>query len=495
MAKAVLGLVATVAALALAPAAWGLNPPHIYWSDRAADTIGIANADGTGINDNFIGGANIPEDLSVDGQYIYWINTGNGTIGRASINGTGPKQNFITGASFPQGLAVNDSHIYWTNVDTNSIGAANLDGSGASQSFITGASSPSGVAVDSQHIYWSNSGNGTIGRANLDGTGVDQSFITGLSSLDDLAVDSQHIYWTGVSTLGEANLDGTAVKQSFITGADNAAGVAVDGQRIYWSNFSSGTVSAAELGGPLINRSLITVPVSGHPSGVAVSVPIAQVSPPTPFPSTPDGTLSQPETVTISNSGQADLSINSLSLAGSNASDYIISSNGCLGSVAPGQSCQLMIRFAPQAEGTRSAVVQIASNDFANSPDDVPLSGTGGAVPPGPVGGAGSPGPTGSVGTQAQAAKIELLSCRKARHHRRIVTKCAGRVVSGSIKFTAATPATVRRGRAVYASGVGVQLGGGAMEFVLSVLRPLRDGRYVLVLGHRRMKITVGRAS
>ena len=62
------------------------------------------------------------------------------TIGRANLDGTGVNQNFITGASDPNGVAVDANHVYWANYVTNAIGRANLDGTGVNQSFITGAS-------------------------------------------------------------------------------------------------------------------------------------------------------------------------------------------------------------------------------------------------------------------------------------------------------------------------------------------------------------------
>jgi virginiamycin B lyase len=38
--------------------------------------------------------------------HIYWANFGTGTIGEANLNGTGVNQNFITGADCPIGVAV-----------------------------------------------------------------------------------------------------------------------------------------------------------------------------------------------------------------------------------------------------------------------------------------------------------------------------------------------------------------------------------------------------
>jgi HYDIN/CFA65/VesB-like, Ig-like domain len=513
---------AMLAWLAFCPAASAFSPPRIYWADRGADTIGTAGADGTAVHENFIVGATMPLDMAVDGQHIYWVNGGNGTIARANLDGEGVNERFIPGAASPEGIAVDSQHIYWTNVDTNTIGEANLDGTGVDQSFIRHATTPTGVAVDGRHVYWANDGNGTIGRANLDGTGIDQSFVTGVSGPAELAVDGQHIYWSGPTTIGEANLDGTGVNNSLV-GATNPFGLALDGQRIYWTEVSASKISGAELNGPLINRSLVTVPNNGNPFGVAVSVPVAHVDPVNPFATTAQGTLSVPETVTISNTGQADLSIDALSLAGPDPGDFPVTSNGCLAPISPGQSCQLTIGFAPQTEGSRSATLEIASNDFANSPHDVPLSGTavapaGPSNPNGPTGsqgqqgtaaGTGTGGSTGgtggstggtggstvgtggTTGLPGASAKIELLTCTVVRRHRHAVRKCRGRAVSGDLRFTSGAQATLTRGRRTYAAGVGAQLDQDTIELVVRELRPVRPGPYTLTLHRRRITVDV----
>ncbi len=236
-----------------------VDSAHIYWTSAAGTTIGRANLDGTGADASFISGADGPAGVAVDSAHIYWANCGGiadqgcsgntvgTTIGRANLDGTGVNEDFITGASAPCGIAVDSGHIYWANLGPGAtgttIGRANLDGTGVNEDFITGASAPCGIAVDSGHIYWANAGNSsvtgtTIGRANLDGTGVDQSFITGADGPCGVAVDGQHIYWANYgpdhlggfgTAIGRANLDGTGVNQSFIFTTDATCGVAVDG--------------------------------------------------------------------------------------------------------------------------------------------------------------------------------------------------------------------------------------------------------------------------
>jgi hypothetical protein len=139
--------------------------------------------------------------------------------------------------------------------------------------------------------------------------------------------------------------------------------------------------------------------------------------------------------LTISNPGRRDLSLSGLSFTGPDPGDFVISSNSCLGNVAPGESCQLTISFAPQAPGSRTATLQIATDDYANSPLQVSLSGTGGSLPQGPTGPQGN---TGAAGTPGPAGKVELITCRtvvkKIHGKRRKINKCNARQVSGTIK-------------------------------------------------------------
>ena len=396
-------IVCAVASIAV-PAAQASTQPLLFWTNTATGAIGAANLDGSAATQAFITGGSDSEGIAVDGNHLYWTNSDN-TIGEANLDGGAVNQSFVS-ASFPQGVAVDTQHIYWTS-GNGTIGEANLDGAAVTPDFINGADDPFGIAVDSQHIYWANLTSGTIAEANLDGTGVNESFITGASDPLGVAVNGQHIYWTnGNGTIGEANLDGTGVNQSFITGADSPQGVAVAGQQIYWTN-GNGTIGEANLDGTDVTQSLVTG--AQAPSGVAVlaAAPAAQAqvmpAAPTAFPSTPQGELSPPLTLTITDSGNLPLSLSALTFQGLDAGDFIVGSNGCLAAINPGSGCQLTVNFVPHGQGARTAMLQIASNDPASSPLSVPLSGTGGPPSQGPTGPQGPAGPLGPAGPTGAA--------------------------------------------------------------------------------------------
>ena len=250
--------------------------PHIYWTNTATDTIGVATLDGSTIDDSEITGANAAVGLAFDARYIYWSNAGDGSIARARLDGKAVNETFISGAqgglTGGAGVAVDGRHIYWADPFGNTIGRANLDGSGADPSFITGADAPVGLTVRGHHIYWTNHGDGTIAEASVNGTSVDESLITGAGNPLGVAVDGQFIYWSNEATnaIGRANLDGSGADQSFITAANHPRAVDVHGPYIYWSSLP-GTIGRANLDGSAATESFLAI---GHPIiDMAVSPP------------------------------------------------------------------------------------------------------------------------------------------------------------------------------------------------------------------------------
>jgi hypothetical protein len=143
-----------------------VNANHLYWTSfkqlGSATTIGRANLNGTDVNQQFITGTSNASGIAISGPYIYWTNYGptaayatsssvpRTTIGRANLNGTGVNENFITGTHAGCGLVIAAGRIYWANdvpIGNGTIGSANLDGTDANENFIPGAGAPCGLAV------------------------------------------------------------------------------------------------------------------------------------------------------------------------------------------------------------------------------------------------------------------------------------------------------------------------------------------------------------
>jgi hypothetical protein len=95
------------------------------------------------------------------------------------------------------------------------------------------------------------------------------------------------------------------------------------------------------------------------------------------------GTTSAAQSVTVANTGDASLFINSAATRGADPLDFTEVNDGCSGlTLAPGTSCSVSITFSPTASGTRSGTL-IVTDNAANSPQTAPLTGTGtGTNPP-----------------------------------------------------------------------------------------------------------------
>ena len=120
----------------------------------------------------------------------------------------------------------------------------------------------------------------------------------------------------------------------------------------------------------------LVAPVSAESTA---SEPVVSLSPTSlSFGNQQVNTTSAVRVVTLHNSGNAALTINSIGLSGSNSGDFH-QQNTCPSSsstLAAGASCTISVTFTPSAEGSRSASLTITDN-ASGSPQSVALSGTG----------------------------------------------------------------------------------------------------------------------
>ena len=94
------------------------------------------------------------------------------------------------------------------------------------------------------------------------------------------------------------------------------------------------------------------------------------------FPSQLINTTSSPLTLTLTNTGQAALTIASIMKAGPNSSDYTITSNTCGSTLDAGKKCTVTVTFTPSALGLRSASL-VVSDNACSSPHTIPMTGKG----------------------------------------------------------------------------------------------------------------------
>jgi hypothetical protein len=115
-------------------------------------------------------------------------------------------------------------------------------------------------------------------------------------------------------------------------------------------------------------------PISGtgvNPQFPSVALSVSSLS----FGSQAVNTASDAQTVSVTNTGNANLNIRSLVVTGQSPRSYP-SSNNCGSQLAAGASCQVRVRFNPLVAQASSAAVTI-TDDAPNSPQKIMLSGTG----------------------------------------------------------------------------------------------------------------------
>jgi hypothetical protein len=282
----------------------------------------------------------------------------------------------------------------------------------------------------------------------------------------------------GLTTVGPLGLDSGPVVGFDVSGGGNPYAVLDIGgvSKLYLIDLDTG---AATLRG--------TVGGSAITGGLALPSSTPQLSAtPSPFDfgTQPVGTMGPAKSVTVTLVGGDALADFIPYITGAHYDDFFLTANLCQpgpesGSETPllklpGDSCTLRIRFAPSAEGTRSAIFRFGEPKCCPTGSflDIPLTGSGTSGPFGPVGPQGAPGatgPQGSQGPQGRAGRDAVVRCRvtRTRSTRRVKVRC--RVTRASGRAVRAT--LYRRGRA-YASG--------RTPTTMRALRRVRAGRYTL---------------
>lgn len=94
------------------------------------------------------------------------------------------------------------------------------------------------------------------------------------------------------------------------------------------------------------------------------------------FANTVVGSASAPQSVTLSSAVNATMAFGSVSIVGSNAGDFTLSSTTCGATLAALANCSATVAFTPSAPGTRTAMLSF-TDSATNSPQTVALSGLG----------------------------------------------------------------------------------------------------------------------
>lgn len=197
----------------------------------------------------------------------------------------------------------------------------------------------------------------------------------------------------------------------------------------------------------------------------------------------PKGTVSAPKTVTVTNGGSAPLRVTGVAFAGKDPNDFMVDATSCMGDIAPGASCKISVRFAPQAQGARGGELQISDNG-TSSPQTVALTGTGGPLPQGPPGKKGPRGKRGSPGKRGPAGKrgrrghtTEVLLIGQGSFQARPGGSLSVRYAS--TRSASVTAELLRHGRLVFRTRITAKVGRNTLRIAHL---PNAAGDYVLQL-------------
>jgi hypothetical protein len=135
------------------------------------------------------------------------------------------------------------------------------------------------------------------------------------------------------------------------------------------------TATGTRTGSAIVNSTGSTQYMAFVGTGLGTTVAISITPSALTYPTQVLNSTSAYQNVTITNTGNALLNLDSITLAGTDPKDFILS-NACPISLGVGLSCTVQVAFQPTRRGSRTASLSIADN-APGSPQTVTLSGTG----------------------------------------------------------------------------------------------------------------------
>ena len=250
-----------------------------------------------------------------------------------------------------------------------------LSGTGAAAGTPTASLAPTSLTFASQNLNTSS----TAQSVTLSNTGTAALTISGITIGGTNAGDFSQTNTCGASVAASANCTISVTFKPTASGARSASVSVADN--------ATGSPQSVALSG----------------TGAATGTPTATLSPMSlAFPDQVITTPSTAETVKLSNTSNAALTISGITFTGANANDFTETDN-CGTSVAANANCTINIVFKPVASGARAAAISIADN-ATGSPQTAALSGNGLDI----SGGAAPSGFTGATVIQGETANYSL---------------------------------------------------------------------------------------
>lgn len=182
---------------------------------------------------------------------------------------------------------------------------------------------------------------------------------------------------------------------------------------------------------------VITDNASGSPQQISLLGTATSAGPPPPpapavtlnpnplnFPgAVTEGTVSAPQNVVLTNSGNATLHVQTVGLGGINSGDFSVASNNCITALPANASCVVSLTFAPVGPGVRNATLTV-TDDASNSPQTLYILGTGAIAAQ--IGIASGTGSTTASISAGQSAQFYLQAVPGAGFSGTLTFSCAG---------------------------------------------------------------------
>ena len=314
--------------------------------------------------------------------------SGNGTVGYTVSANTGIDSRTGTITIAGQTFTVIQSGIDCTYTISPAIQSFS---SGGGTGSVSVASSDGCPWTATSNVLWitinsgnSGSGNGSVGYSVA--TNTSTSFRTGtmtvagqtftvIQSGIDCTYTISSANQTFTSDGGSGSVNVASSDGCFWTATSNVVWITINSDSSGSGNgtvdytVSANTSTSFRMGTMTIAGETFTVTQSGNPD-----ISISPVS--YDYGNVNVGSNSLPQTFTVSNIGDEDLVIGTLSITGTNTSDFNIQNDACSGkTIVPSVDCTVETIFAPLTEGPKSANLSTPSNDSDTPTLSVPLSG------------------------------------------------------------------------------------------------------------------------
>jgi len=298
--------------------------PVIYESGYAVGTVAVADLNGDGK----------PDVVSAEG---------NGGIGILLGNGDGTFQQLVT---------------YGAGITTSSIAVSDVNGDGKPELVATDST---GEAQDMVGVLINTSGAPTtislVSSLNPANPGQSVTFTATVTSQSSHDTPTGSVsFFDGTTKLGSSTLDGSGT--SSLTNSTLAVGIhsitaMYSGDKVFAQNTSTALIQIVQGGQPAATLTPTLVNFGVQHFGVA----------------------SAPQNLTLTNTAYMPVTISSIGITGTNASDFA-QSNNCGLSVPVNSNCTISLTFTPTGVGGAVASL-IVSDNVAGGPQSVSLTGTG----------------------------------------------------------------------------------------------------------------------